>query len=179
MDLCPPWTARFVHQGATLEHNFQRQLHVERLAGTDAGRAVKISGGVAALPESTSNETGRRRQVDAVEQIEKLDTELGAESFGDGNVLENGEINVAESRRVDGIASHSPKRTLCRIGVRVRIDPLDGIVIDERMRNALERIADLDSSRSVFASPIGIGRGVDAEWKSGAEGEVGIQLPSV
>ena len=171
--------ARFVHQGATLEHNFQRQLHVEGLAGTDARRPVKISGGVAALPESTSNEAGRRRQVDAVEQIEKLDAELGAESFRDRYVLEDGEINVAESRRVDGIASHGSERTLCRIGVRVRIDPLDGIVIDERMRNALERIADLDATGAVFASPVCIGRGVDGEWKPGAEGEVGIQLPSV
>jgi len=147
--------------------------------GPDAGRAVKISSGVAALPESTSKETGRRRQVDAVEQIEKLDAELSAESFGDRYVLEDGEINVAESRRVDGIASHSPKRALCRIGVGVRIDPLDGIVIDERMRNALERIADLDSTGAVLAGSVGIGRGVDAEWKSGAEGEIGIQLPSV
>jgi len=52
-------------------------------------------------------------------------------------------------------------------------------VIDERMRNALERIADLDSTGAVLAGSVGIGRGVDAEWKSGAEGEIGIQLPSV
>src|ERR1700688_2690914 len=47
------------------------------------------------------------------------------------------------------------------------------------MRNALERIADLDATSAVFASPVCIGRSVDGEWKPGAEGEVGIQLPSV
>lgn len=106
-------------KGSPSKQDLQRELHVEGFTGADAGRAVKVSCGVAALPESAADGTAGRRQVDAVEQIEKLDAQLGAQSFRDRNVLENRKINVAESRSIDGIARYGSERILCRVGVCV------------------------------------------------------------
>src|SRR5882762_4892872 len=157
-DATPRWTGRPAHErGSRSKQDLQRELHVEGFTGTDAGRAVEVSRRIATLPEPAADGTAGRRQVDAVEQIEKLDAELGAESFRDRYVLENGKINVAESRRIDGIARYGSERTLCRVGVCVWIDPLNGIVIAERMRNTLERIADLDSTCGVLAGAVCIG----------------------
>src|ERR1700678_3492755 len=65
------------------EDNLQRQLGVVRLAGADAGRAVRDADGLSARPEQgtvTANagtsRVSRRRQVGMVEKVKHLHAEL-------------------------------------------------------------------------------------------------------
>ena len=132
-------------------------MDVEGFTGANAGRAVIVASGVAALSEAAAESATGRSQVDAVEEIEEFGAELRVKSFGDGNVFKDGEINIAKSSSDQGIARYGGKRTGCGVGESGWIDPLNGVVINEGMRNALERIADLDGTSGVFAGAIGIG----------------------
>jgi hypothetical protein len=74
--------------GGLLEDDLPCQLHVERLAGTDARRSVKVADSVA--DEAVrSDRAGSRRQVDAVEDVKYLGANLDSKALLDGDVLEN------------------------------------------------------------------------------------------
>ena len=58
------------------KNKFQGDLSIERLAGTDSGRAVGIADGVETLSEPAANVATGRREVQTIENIEQLDAKL-------------------------------------------------------------------------------------------------------
>jgi len=90
-----------------LENNLQRKLRVVRFTRTDAGRAVGDADGAGGDAEvrTVSEIVERLRQVEVVEDVEHFHAELGVNAlFVDGNVLEQGEIDVLKARPVDRVA---------------------------------------------------------------------------
>src|SRR5215472_13845228 len=87
-----------------LENDLDRQLHVEGLAGADSGGAVEIADGVGDCTV-TVDRSRPRGEVDAVEQVEHLRPELNLQALAEGNVFENGHVDVTIARAIKLVAT--------------------------------------------------------------------------
>src|SRR5580700_7602898 len=129
-----------------LEDDLQRQLQVERLAGSDAWRTVEVAYSVNHLTKSASGIIARRSQIDAVEQVEDFNPELCADAFDNLRIFIYGEIHRTISRPVVFISCQIPKRTGSGLSERSRIHPLHKLgaarVGLDLMRDACKRITD-------------------------------------
>src|SRR2546425_330469 len=90
---------------ARLEEDLQPELHVEGFAGADTGGSVEVADGVGDDAAAGARRADARSQIDAIEGIEGLDTELGFDPFCDRDVLEHRQIHVGEARSVNLVAA--------------------------------------------------------------------------
>src|SRR4029077_7376484 len=104
-----------------LKDDLQRQLQVERFAGSDARRTVVVADSVSHLTKSASGIIARRSQIDAVEQVEDFHSELCADEFDTLRILIDGEIHRTISRPVVFVSCQIPKRTSSGLSERSRI----------------------------------------------------------
>src|SRR5436189_3388844 len=122
---------------------FDGQLHVELLTGPKAGRSVEIAYSVVNLAETGQTRAvvkadvfcarkvhrpDTRREVYAIEDVEHVRTKLQCEPLFDGNVLDDGEIDVLEIRPDEPVSRNrrsSATTILCWAAERARINPLN------------------------------------------------------
>src|SRR5579862_6440984 len=74
---------------ADSEEDLQRQLHVERLARTDAGGTARITDGVANRAQAAAHAAAGLSEVHAVEDVEHLHAQLRSDAWRDRDVLED------------------------------------------------------------------------------------------
>src|SRR5689334_6536129 len=90
----------FAVKRSCLEAQLNRQLHVELLAGPEAGSAVEVANGVGDLAEAWlasmggkvfiatgADRANTRSKIDAVEGVEHVGAQLNVETLGNRNVL--------------------------------------------------------------------------------------------
>ncbi len=106
----------------SLEDNLCCELQVERLARTQSRGAIEVADGVANGPVGTYG-SGSGREINAIEDIKHLCTELQLHPLRYADVLDHGHIHIAKPRAIERIPAQIP-RTRCRCGKRVRVDPL-------------------------------------------------------
>ena len=118
------WNGAFFLRGlAWLEDDFATELCVEGLAGADAGSAVVVADGVKEL-RASADRSRRRSEVVAIEEVEELGAKLNGDALGDLGVLEDREINIAETGSVEGITTGCAKGADGGVSEGRKIDPV-------------------------------------------------------
>jgi hypothetical protein len=110
------YTARY-----SLKDDFPNELYVAGFARSNGRSAVEVANGVGHLAETAGGSANSRfcygvrgasaanrphagRQVDTVQEVEEVRSELDPDPFRNRDVLDEGEIHIAETRAVEFVS---------------------------------------------------------------------------
>src|SRR5215469_12839765 len=155
----------------TLEDDFTHELNVASFAWADCRGAVEVADGVTYLTKpaagsanprfccgvgraSAANRPYARGQVDTVEEVEEVRPELDLDSLGNGDVLDEREIYIAETGAVEFVSrkvvcSARASRT-SRRAERGRVPPLYAEAWIKLMADPRVRLTNQVEAQSAF-----------------------------
>jgi hypothetical protein len=88
-----------------LKQNLQCKLNIERFSRADAGAPKNDPIVEPIVPHFAREGCTGGREVDAVEDVEHLDTELGVDPLSHWGVLEKRKIDIGEARILELVAA--------------------------------------------------------------------------